>query len=126
MKVEFIGLGVMGRPMAGHLIAAGHAVTLHRVKEPSRFLLEAGRQEAASPAEGAEAVVLMLSDTPDVEAGDLRRGGVAQGLAPGALLVDKLHLPRCHQGFRRASRGRRVSGSTRPSLGARPGLGTRP
>lgn len=50
MKVGFIGLDVMGRPMAGHLIAAGHEVALHRVKEPSRCLLEAGDRRLRAPA----------------------------------------------------------------------------
>ncbi|WP_319518578.1 2-hydroxy-3-oxopropionate reductase [uncultured Martelella sp.] len=91
MKIGFIGLGVMGRPMAGHLIEAGHEVSLHRVKDVSRFLVEKGGAEAASAraaVEGADAVILMLPDTPDVEAVLFGEGGVAEGLPRGALVID--------------------------------------
>ncbi len=91
MRIGFIGLGVMGRPMAGHLIAAGHELALHRVKEASRGLVEAGGTEAQSAraaAEGAEAVILMLPDTPDVEEVLFGADGVAQGIGPGALVID--------------------------------------
>lgn len=91
MKIAFIGLGVMGRPMAGHLIEAGHELSLHRVKDVSRFLVEKGGREAASArdaVEGAEAVILMLPDTPDVEAVLFGEDGVAEGLDEGALVID--------------------------------------
>ncbi|MET3599812.1 2-hydroxy-3-oxopropionate reductase [Martelella mangrovi] len=91
MKIGFIGLGVMGRPMAGHLIEAGHEVSLHRVKDVSRFLVEKGGAEAASAraaVEGADAVILMLPDTPDVEAVLFGEDGVAEGLPRGALVID--------------------------------------
>ena len=91
MRIGFIGLGVMGRPMAGHLIAAGHDLALQRVKEASRSLVEAGGTEAESAraaAEGAEAVILMLPDTPDVEEVLFGADGVAQGIGPGALVID--------------------------------------
>ena len=91
MRIGFIGLGVMGRPMAGHLIAAGHDLALHRVKEASRSLVEAGGTEAETAraaAEGAEAVILMLPDTPDVEEVLFGEGGVAEGIGPGTLVID--------------------------------------
>lgn len=91
MKIGFIGLGVMGRPMAGHLIDAGHALSLHRLKDVSRFLVEKGGTEAASAkaaAEGADAVILMVPDTPDVEAVLFGDGGVAEGLGESALVID--------------------------------------
>lgn len=91
MKVGFIGLGVMGRPMAGHLIAAGHEVFLHRVKETSQHLVEAGGKaldSARAVAEAAEVVILMVPDTPDVELVLFGAGGVAEGLAPGKLVID--------------------------------------
>ena len=103
MRIGFIGLGVMGRPMAGHLIAAGHEVALHRVKEASRALVEAGGRGAGSAreaADGAEAVVLMLPDTPDVETVLFGEDGVAAGLAPGALVVDMSSIsPVATKGF---------------------------
>lgn len=91
MKIGFIGLGVMGRPMAGHLIDAGHTLQLSRVKDASRFLLDKGGTRAATAAEaaqGAGVVILMLPDTPDVEAVLLGDDGVLAGLEPGALVID--------------------------------------
>lgn len=91
MKIGFIGLGVMGRPMAAHLIAAGHDVFLHRVKDASQPLVEAGGKAlgtARAVAEAAEIIILMLPDTPDVEAVLFGPDGVAEGCAPGKLVLD--------------------------------------
>jgi 2-hydroxy-3-oxopropionate reductase len=91
MNIGFIGLGVMGRPMAGHLIAAGHQVALHRVKEASKALVEQGGKAlsgAQAVAEASDIVILMLPDTPDVEAVLFGPEGVAAGLAPGKLVID--------------------------------------
>ncbi|WP_062016061.1 2-hydroxy-3-oxopropionate reductase [Aureimonas sp. AU4] len=103
MRIAFIGLGVMGRPMAGHLLAAGHELSLHRVKEASRFLVEAGGRAADSAADAArdaEAVILMLPDTPDVETVLFGGNGVASALRPGALVVDMSSIsPIATKGF---------------------------
>lgn len=91
MKIGFIGLGVMGRPMAGHLIAAGHDVFLHRVKDVSQHLIEAGGKAlgtARAVAEAAEIIILMLPDTPDVEAVLFGPSGVAEGCGPSKLVID--------------------------------------
>lgn len=91
MKIGFIGLGVMGRPMAGHLIAAGYDVFLHRVKPESQALVEAEGTALNSPAEvaaAAEVIILMLPDTPDVETVLFDAEGVAGALQPGALVID--------------------------------------
>ncbi|MBJ6985799.1 2-hydroxy-3-oxopropionate reductase [Devosia sp. MC521] len=91
MKIGFIGLGVMGRPMAGHLIAAGHTLYLHRVKEVSEHLVEAGAialQSASAVAAASDTVILMLPDTPDVEAVLFGEDGVASSLSPGKLVID--------------------------------------
>lgn len=91
MKIGFIGLGVMGRPMAGHLIGAGHEVLLHRVKPISQALVDAGGRAMASAADvaaSAEAVILMLPDTPDVENVLFGDAGVAAALKPGTLIID--------------------------------------
>lgn len=91
MNIGFIGLGVMGRPMAGHLIEAGHSLTLSRVKEPSQYLVDKGGKAAATPkavAEASEIVILMVPDTPDVEAVLFGADGVAEGLKPGTLVID--------------------------------------
>lgn len=91
MNIGFIGLGVMGRPMADHLIDAGHSVTLSRVKEASQYLIDKGGKAAATPkavAEASEVVILMVPDTPDVEAVLFGENGVAEGLKPGTLVID--------------------------------------
>jgi 2-hydroxy-3-oxopropionate reductase len=91
MNIGFIGLGVMGQPMAGHLIAAGHSVQLHRVKEKSRSLVEMGGQAADSPkavAEASDIVILMVPDTPDVETVLFGDEGVAEGLSAGKTVID--------------------------------------
>lgn len=91
MNIGFIGLGVMGRPMAGHLIAGGHTLRLHRVKEASQHLVEQGGKavgSARAAAEEADIVILMLPDTPDVEAVLFGAEGVAEGLRPGTLVID--------------------------------------
>ncbi|MBM7327805.1 NAD(P)-dependent oxidoreductase, partial [Agrobacterium sp. S2] len=91
MKIGFIGLGVMGRPMAQHLIDAGHELYLHRVKPVSNSLLKSGARACGSGAEvarSAEIVILMLPDTPDVEAVLFGDDGVAHGLDAGKLVID--------------------------------------
>lgn len=91
MNIGFIGLGVMGRPMAANLIAAGHRLHLNRVRDASRHLVDAGgiaEDTPAAVARAAEAVILMLPDTPDVEAVLFGEQGVAAGLSPGKLVID--------------------------------------
>lgn len=89
MKIGFIGLGVMGSPMARHLAKAGHeiATVLHRSPLPAGLAARV-LPAPAEVAEASEIVILMLPDTPDVERvllGD--RGGLA-GLRPGSLVID--------------------------------------
>lgn len=91
MRIGFIGLGVMGRPMANHLIAAGHAVFLHRVKPAAQCLVDAGGsalESARAVAAAADIIILMLPDTPDVETVLFGPDGVAEGLGAGKLVVD--------------------------------------
>lgn len=91
MKIGFIGLGVMGRPMAGHLIAAGHQLFLHRVKPASQALVDQGGTALDSPREvaaAADVVILMVPDTPDVEAVLFGADGVAESLGAGKLVID--------------------------------------
>jgi 2-hydroxy-3-oxopropionate reductase len=87
----FIGLGIMGAPMAGHLIAAGHTVYLHTRSSIPADLLAAGGVACASAtevAQKADIVFLMLPDTPDVEAVLFGAHGVAAGLTAGKTVVD--------------------------------------
>jgi 2-hydroxy-3-oxopropionate reductase len=92
MNVGFIGVGIMGRPMAGHLLAAGHQLLVlqHRSPLPAE-LLDQGAVACASAkevAERADVIILMLPDTPDVERVLFGPEGVAEGLAAGKTLVD--------------------------------------
>lgn len=92
MRVAFLGLGKMGRLMAGRLLLAGHQVTVwNRTPGAAAALAGRGVREAASPreaAEGAEAVVTMLFDGAAVREVLLGAEGAAAGLSPGALVLD--------------------------------------
>jgi 2-hydroxy-3-oxopropionate reductase len=91
-RVAFIGLGIMGRPMARRLLGAGFPLTVHsRSPGPVDELVAEGAARAGSPAEaaaGAGIVITMLPDTPDVEHVVLGDDGVRAGAAAGALAVD--------------------------------------
>ena len=90
--VGFIGLGVMGRPMAKHILARGHAVIVYnRSRAAVDELVAAGATAAASPADVARRatiVVTMVPDTPDVEAVIAGPGGVLDALQPGSVVID--------------------------------------
>ena len=90
--VAFIGLGIMGRPMAGHLQAAGHELSVVRHVSPlPEELLAGGAVECATGAEAAaraEAVIVMVPDTPDVDEVLFAPGGVAEGLRAGTTVID--------------------------------------
>lgn len=104
MNIGFIGLGIMGRPMAGHLQAAGHRLALvqHRTPVPAE-LVEKGASVCASGqqvAEESEVVILMVPDTPDVERVLFDRDGVAAGLTSGKLVIDMSSIdPIATRGF---------------------------
>ncbi len=90
-KVGFIGLGIMGTPMAGHLLRGGHELYVHDVKPIPAELLDGGAHASASGrevAEQAEIVIIMVPDTPHVAAVLFDEGGVAQGLSAGKIVVD--------------------------------------
>ncbi len=91
-KIGFIGLGIMGRPMAGHLRNAGHELFVVKHRSPlPRELLDGGAIACGSCKEvaaNAEVVIVMVPDTPDVEEVLFGPGGVAEGLSPGKTVVD--------------------------------------
>jgi 2-hydroxy-3-oxopropionate reductase len=90
-SIGFIGLGIMGAPMAGHLIAAGHPAFVHtRGKVPEAIAASAATvcASARAVAERADVIFLMVPDTPDVEAALFGEAGVAAGLKPGKTVVD--------------------------------------
>lgn len=92
-KVAFIGLGVMGAPMAGHLAKAGHAVTVYnrtRAKADSWVAAHGGASAdtPAKAAEGADFVFVCVGNDDDVRSVTTASGGVVEGLQAGAVLVD--------------------------------------
>jgi 2-hydroxy-3-oxopropionate reductase len=91
MKLGFIGLGIMGTPMASHLRAAGHELFVTTRRTPPQALLDAGAvacKTAADVARQADIVFLMVPDTPDVEKVLFGKDGVAEGLSAGKTVVD--------------------------------------
>jgi 2-hydroxy-3-oxopropionate reductase len=89
MKLGFIGLGIMGAPMAGHLLAAGHELFVHtRSKVPEALAKASACANATEVAQRADIVFLMLPDTPDVEKVLFGENGVAAGLTKGKTVVD--------------------------------------
>lgn len=90
--VAFIGLGIMGGPMAAHLLDAGFALRIYnRTAAKAAPLVERGAVACATPREaaaGADAVVTMVTDTPDVEAVLFGPDGAVHGARPGALVID--------------------------------------
>jgi 2-hydroxy-3-oxopropionate reductase len=91
IKVGFIGLGIMGRPMAGHLCGAGHELYVFDHKPAPPALIGQGARQCQSStavAEQAEIIITMVPDTPHVAAALFGTNGVAEGLSPGKIVVD--------------------------------------
>ncbi len=91
MNVGFIGLGIMGRPMAEHLQNGSHTLYLYDIGKLPEDLLRAGATSCASGKEVAsksEVVITMVPDTPHVEAALFGRDGVAEGLSRGKIVMD--------------------------------------
>lgn len=90
--IGFIGLGIMGRPMAGHLLKAGYSLVVHDLnRQAVAALVAAGAAEAFSPKEVAarsDVVITMLPDSPDVEAVALGPDGLIEGIRSGTLYAD--------------------------------------
>ena len=90
--IAFIGLGIMGGPMAGHLVDAGHTVVgVNRSPQPVERLVAAGGQAADSVAEAvaeADLVITMVPDSPDVEGVALGPEGIYANARSGALHID--------------------------------------
>jgi len=90
-NVGFIGLGIMGAPMASHLIKGGHKVFLHSRSGVPKALTDAGGigcKSGADVAQKSDVVVTMVPDTPHVEAVLFGETGVADGLSKGKIVVD--------------------------------------
>jgi len=90
-KLGFIGLGIMGAPMALHLIKAGHQLFVHTRSKLHSEIAESSATQCTSAkgvAERADVIFTMLPDTPDVEAVLFGKDGVASGLSKGKTVVD--------------------------------------
>lgn len=88
-KLGFIGLGIMGAPMAGHLLKAGHTLFVNtRNKVPQELAGATACKSAKEVAEKADIIFMMLPDTPDVAKVLLGEGGVSSGLSKGKTVVD--------------------------------------
>jgi 2-hydroxy-3-oxopropionate reductase len=91
-KLGFVGLGIMGRPMALNLRKAGHALAVHaRRADSMQPLIDAGATACAAPkdvAAQADIIFICVSDTPDVEQVILGAGGLIHGVRQGSVVVD--------------------------------------
>jgi 2-hydroxy-3-oxopropionate reductase len=91
MNVGFIGLGIMGAPMAGHLLAAGHKLFVNTRSDYPKAVTDGGATVCKTPAEvakHAEITIIMVPDTPDVEQVLFGQGGLAEGLSKGKIVID--------------------------------------
>src|SRR5437773_4382285 len=91
-KIGFIGLGIMGKPMATNLMKAGYPLVVYnRTASKAQELVQAGAQQAGSPQEVAEhshIIITMVSDSPEVEEVILGPKGVIEGLKAGSVVID--------------------------------------
>jgi 2-hydroxy-3-oxopropionate reductase len=91
-KIGFVGLGIMGKPMARNLMESGYELIVHnRSQDPVDELVREGAEAAGSPSEIAresDVIVTMLPDSPDVQRVVAGEGGVLAGIKEGSLLID--------------------------------------
>ncbi|OYV60460.1 MAG: 2-hydroxy-3-oxopropionate reductase, partial [Acidocella sp. 21-58-7] len=90
-NLGFIGLGIMGTPMAAHLIAGGHKLFLYANGKTPQALIDQGATlcpHSRAVAEQSDTMFLMVPDTPNVEAALFGENGVAEGLTAGKIVVD--------------------------------------
>jgi len=125
-KIGFIGLGIMGKPMARNLLKAGYAVTAFNRSRPAmEELHRAGAHLGPSPkdvAAAAEIVITMLPNSPDVEAVVLGPNGVLEGAKPGTILADMSTIsPLVSQKIYREAKQRGVGALDAPVSGGEKG-----
>jgi 2-hydroxy-3-oxopropionate reductase len=91
-KIGFIGLGIMGKPMALNLLKVGHSLTVYDIRtEPVKEVVAAGAKAGKSAKDVAaqsEIVITMLPNSPDVKKAVLGKDGVLEGAKPGLILID--------------------------------------
>ena len=102
-KIGFVGLGIMGSPMALHLIKAGHEVQLYSIPSVPQDLVAAGGQACANGKEvtqKSDIVIIMVPDTPHVQSALFDPNGIAEGLSQGKTVVDMSSIsPIATKGF---------------------------
>lgn len=121
-RIGFIGLGIMGKPMARNLLKAGYPLVVHnRSRASVEELSREGARAAGSPrevAQGSDVVITMLPDSPDVEQVVLGAKGVIEGVRQGMLLVDMSTVaPSTSLKLHRAMAERRVQALDAPVSG---------
>ena len=125
-KVGFVGLGIMGKPMARNLLKAGFELNVHsRSRPPVDELVSEGATAADSPsacASGMDAIVTMLPDSPDSEAVILGDDGVLSGARAGATIIDMSSIaPATSQRIAAACEAKGVDALDAPVSGGEPG-----
>jgi 2-hydroxy-3-oxopropionate reductase len=91
LNIGFVGLGIMGTPMAGHLLAAGHTLFVYTLGKMPQAVAESRATQCTSAsgvAQRADIVFIMVPDTPDVENALFAETGIAAGLTAGKVVVD--------------------------------------
>lgn len=126
MKIGFIGLGIMGKPMAANLLEAGHELVVHNLsQEPVQELVGLGATGASSPKEVAEAselVITMLPNSPEVKEVVLGEDGVLEGAHDGLVLIDASSIaPLASQEISAALQAKGVAMLDAPVSGGEPG-----
>jgi len=91
-KIGFVGLGIMGKPMARNLLKAGYSLIVYDIRpEPVKELGDAGAETVSSSMEAAEKseiIITMLPDSPDVEDAVLGKDGILEGIKSGSIFID--------------------------------------
>jgi len=125
-KIGFIGLGIMGRPMAKNLLKAGFSLVVYDLnKEAVEDVVKAGAASAHSSrevAQGTEVIIVMVPDSPEVKEVVLGKEGVLEGAKPGSLVIDMSSInPLVSQEIARELKKKGVDMLDAPVSGGEPG-----
>jgi len=126
MRIGFIGLGIMGRPMALNLIKAGFSVTVYnRTAAKCKPLVDAGAVSVNSPrevAQSSDVVITIVSDTPDVESVLFGENGISSGLREAQIVIDMSSIsPSATQRYAEQLREQKVEMLDAPVTGGEKG-----
>ena len=91
-NIGFVGLGIMGKPMARNLLKAGYPLVIYDIRpEPVAELVQAGARAGRSPSDvaaGSEVIITMLPNSPEVRVAALGKDGIIEGIRAGSIIVD--------------------------------------